>query len=384
MPQTRPEDVRTDLLVIGAGPYGYAAAAHARDRGIRTHVVGEPMSFWREQMPDDMFLRSGPDWHLDASGEHTFAAYFEERGLDPVEHDPVPIGVFLDHTDWFAEQKHLDVDTRLVTSLVRDDGGFTATLADGATVVAEKVLAAPGIRHFTQRPDWADGLPDGQASHTCDLVAFDDLAGARVVVVGGRQSAYEWAALLCDRGAARVDVVHRHETPRFEPVSWSFVDPYVELSLGQRGWWRHLSDPERRAVAGEFWRVGRLTLEPWLVSRLDPAVVTSRPGCTVVATAPRETEVDLTLSDGTVLTADHVVLATGYRAALDRVPYLAGVLDDVAVTDGFPVLDEGMQTTLPGLFVVGFASTNDFGPFYGFTKGCPSAARIAVGEMLAD
>jgi hypothetical protein len=28
------------------------------------------------------------------------------------------------------------------------------------------------------------------------------------------------------------------------------------------------------------------------------------------------------------------------------------------------------------------ASTRDFGPFYGFTKGCPSSARIAVDEML--
>ncbi len=63
-------------------------------------------------------------------------------------------------------------------------------------------------------------------------------------------------------------------------------------------------------------------------------------------------------------------------------PYLAGVLDDVSVTDGFPDLSPGFETTLPGLFVTGFASTRDFGPFYGFTKGCPSSARIAVDEML--
>ena len=108
---------RTDLLVIGAGPYAYSAAACARDDGIETTVVGRPMSFWREQMPADMYLRSGPDWHLDAAGEHTFAAFFEDRGLRPADHDPVPIGVFLDHTDWFREQKGLDVDERLVDSL---------------------------------------------------------------------------------------------------------------------------------------------------------------------------------------------------------------------------------------------------------------------------
>jgi hypothetical protein len=32
--------------------------------------------------------------------------------------------------------------------------------------------------------------------------------------------------------------------------------------------------------------------------------------------------------------------------------------------------------------MIGFASTRDFGPFYGFTKGCPSAAQIAVAELM--
>jgi len=35
----------TELLVIGAGPYGLATAAHARRQGIETLVLGEPMSF---------------------------------------------------------------------------------------------------------------------------------------------------------------------------------------------------------------------------------------------------------------------------------------------------------------------------------------------------
>src|SRR5688500_9929754 len=118
--------MRTDLLVIGAGPYAYAAAAYARHRGTRTHMVGHPMSLWREPMPAEMYLRSGPDWHLDATGEHTFAAFFEARGLEPADHDPIPIGVFLDHTDWFREHKGLDVDERLVDTLTRPDGSFEA------------------------------------------------------------------------------------------------------------------------------------------------------------------------------------------------------------------------------------------------------------------
>ena len=375
---------RTDLLVIGAGPYAYSAAAGARDAGIDTTVVGLPMSFWREQMPTDMFLRSGLDWHLDAAGEHTFAAYVEDRGLHRAELDPVPIGVFLDHTDWFREQKGFDVDQRLVDSLhVGTSGeGFVATMEDGTTITADKVLAAPGIRHFVTLPAWHEGVPEHRRAHTCDLVDFDALAGARVVVIGGRQSAYEWAALLCDHGAASVDVVHRHPTPAFERVSWAFVNPYIEQTLAHRGWWRGLSGDQQQAIALEFWQVGRLTLEHWLTPRLKPDVVTVHPDTEVVAVEEGDEATVLGLTDGTRLTADFVVFASGYRADLGRVPYLEPLLDDLAVTDGFPQLTEGFETTVPGLYVTGFASTRDFGPFYGFTKGCPSSATLAVADML--
>ena len=239
---------RTDLLVIGAGPYAYAAAAFARENGVDVRVVGRPMAFWRDQMPAGMFLRSGSDWHLDAAGEHTFEAYFEDRGLRRADLDPIPIAVFLDYTEWFREGKALEVDERFVAGLSRPDGTFVATMEDGSTITADKVLAAPGIRHFANLPTWYDAIPPERRAHTSDLVSFDDLAGARVVViVGGRQSAYEWAALLCDHGAERVDVVHRHATPTFARVSWAFVDPHIEQTLAHRGWWRRLPS-ERTAV----------------------------------------------------------------------------------------------------------------------------------------
>jgi FAD-dependent urate hydroxylase len=372
----------TQLLVIGAGPYGFAAAAYAQERGIETRIVGRPMEFWRDHMPADMYLRSGRDWSLDAAGVHTFAAFFEERGLDPAENDPIPISVFLDHAEWFSQQKHLDVEPVMVGHLTTSDGHFEAAMADGSTVTAEKVLAAPGIAHFANLPHWYIDVPAERRTHTCDRVTFEDLDGARVAVIGGRQSAYEWAALLCDHGAERVDVIHRHDTPAFAKVSWDFVQSYTNLTMAQRGWWRSLTPDRQREIGLEFWRVGRLTLEAWLVPRLRPGVVRSRPATQVVATSPSPDGVGLQLSDGEVLDVDHVIFASGYRADLRAVPYLAGVIDRVSVTDGFPDLSPGFETTLPGLFVTGFASTRDFGPFYGFTAGCPSSAHIAVEEML--
>jgi hypothetical protein len=84
------------------------------------------------------------------------------------------------------------------------------------------------------------------------------------------------------------------------------------------------------------------------------------------------------LSSGTELSVDKIVLATGYQADLRRVPYLAGVLDHIDVASGFPVLDDTFQTSLPGLYLPGFAGTRDFGPFFGFTKGCPAAAELVT------
>ncbi|MFL6134687.1 MAG: NAD(P)-binding domain-containing protein, partial [Nocardioidaceae bacterium] len=307
--------------------------------------------------------------------------YFEDTGLVAQDHHPVPIGVFLDHTEWFRRVKGLEVRERLVTSLTSTDNTFEATLDDGSTVRAERVIAAPGIASFAHLPGWAEQVPADRRAHTVDLVAFDELADARVAVVGGRQSAYEWAALLCDHGAERVDVVHRHATPMFARVSWTFVDRHIEQTLAHRGWWRRLPAEEQEAIAAKFWQVGRLTLEPWLVPRLSTHVVISHPGCEVTDVAAGEDYATLRLSDGQTCSADFVVFASGYKADLGRVPYLGPVLPEVSATNGFPDLSEGFETSLPGLYMTGFVSTRDFGPFFGFTKGCPASAHIAVTEM---
>ena len=41
----------------------------------------------------------------------------------------------------------------------------------GETIRARHVIAAPGIKHFTHRPEWAD-----EGDHTCDLVDFERAA----------------------------------------------------------------------------------------------------------------------------------------------------------------------------------------------------------------
>ena len=99
---------QTEFLVIGAGPYGLATAAYAKSLGIDVTIVGKTLDFWKSNMPRGMFLRSGPDWHLDAREVATFEAYIKLRGLPPAETRPVPLDTFLDYASWFMGQYNLD------------------------------------------------------------------------------------------------------------------------------------------------------------------------------------------------------------------------------------------------------------------------------------
>ena len=229
---------------------------------------------------------------------------------------------------------------------------------------------------------WADSVSPGVGAHTGDLVHFEDLRGARVLIVGGRQSAYEWAALIGEQGAERIDIVHRHDVPLFERVSWKFVDDYVDSMLAVPGWWRALSHSERERIARQFWEAGRLTLEWWLIPRLATDQFHRWPGTSVIDIREDTGAVVADLSNGERLSVDRIVFATGYKANLPDVPYLGGLVDKVDLVDGFPVLDEAFQSSIAGLYITGFAATRDFGPFLGFTKACPAAATLIVESLL--
>lgn len=377
---------RTKFLVIGAGPYAIATAAYAQSLGVETTVVGKTLDFWKTNMPREMYLRSGPDWHLDARDAHTFEAFVKLRGDTREQIKPVPLDTFLDYASWFMGQYDVRPYNAHVTRLTRQNDAFRATLDDGSEIAAEKVLVAPGFTYFKNYPqDVIEKLPPGSYTHTCDTVDFEFYRGKRVLIVGGRQSAFEWAALLREHGAAEIFLTHRHATPQFVESDWSWVQPMARRTLIDHAWWRKQSPDEQEQIRQHFWALGRLQLEPWLDARVhQPNIYIHGETQLVSVNARGDKRCDIVLDNGARFNVHQMILATGYKPNLHHVTFLdrATILDAVEAVDGFPALDTEFQTTLPNLYVTGLVATRDFGPFFGFTVACPVAAKI-IGDAVA-
>jgi thioredoxin reductase len=256
---------------------------------------------------------------------------------------------------------------------------------NGEIIRADGVVAAPGLAPFSYFPDeFTNGLAAEQVFHSAELVDFRALAGKRCLIVGGRQSAFDWAALMVEAGAESVDLVFRHETPRFVPSDWSFTNRMIENTLRVQGWFRRLAPSEQEAIHKQFWSVGRLQLEPWLWPRVNKKNVRLWPKSRIVGCrAASGGAIEARLDDGSSLAADRVICATGYQVDISKVEYLAGEVASGGLKskDGFPVLDEVFQTSLPGLYIVGQASIPYFGPFFGFVRGAIASAKIVAASM---
>lgn len=180
-----------DAIVIGSGPYGLATAAHLKAQQIATHVFGRPMSFWRQNMPKGMRLRSpwGATTISDAEGALSLDAFVADQQIPPEE--PLPLETFVDYGTWFQRRAVPDLDERVVDRIETAGAGFRAIMADGEAVHGRRVIIATGLAHQEFRPAAFANVPRALASHACEHDNLDVYRGKHVAVVGRGQSACE-------------------------------------------------------------------------------------------------------------------------------------------------------------------------------------------------
>jgi cation diffusion facilitator CzcD-associated flavoprotein CzcO len=378
----------TPLLIIGAGPFGLSLDRYASAHDLPHMTLGKPMDFWKTHMPGGMYLRSASDWHLDPINEHTIEAYLATRGQTPADVEPLSLDFYLGYCDWFLARSGYQPDTRFVQRLDRNSvGGFEAKLDSGERILAEQVVLAMGFGASEHVPaELAEMIPAERLSHTRDFVDLQQLAGKRCVIIGGRQSAFEWAGLLAEAGVTAVHVVHRHATPKFTEADWTWATPLVDQMAEDPAWFRNLSADEKDAINARMWGEGRLKLEPWLWPRLDNDQVHLWPEAQISACQQGpDGRLNLALGEEQLTEIDQVILATGYRVDVNRFDLLrdGNLLNDLAAENGFPKLDPHFQTSIPGLYMTSLPAAQDFGPFFGFTISVRTSATV-IGRALLN
>lgn len=379
-----------DVAIIGAGPYGLAAAAHLRAAGIATRVFGEPMAFWRHNMPDGMKLRS--PWiatHI-AEPRHRFTLddYYSEADMQ--RPTLLPVENFIDYGRWFQNRVVPDIDTRAVARVApAADGGFQITLNDGESVFARRVIMATGLLGHEVWPGQFDGLPRQLVFHSCEHTDSTRFRGRRVAVIGRGQSACEAAALLHEAGTD-VEIICRGSLVwNADPGERGALRKAVRSLIGNAlippsqvgpfpfnwlveapGIIHHFSTPTRDRLNAHC--LGATAIL-WLRPRLKDVPVNQ--GRQILAARRDGDQVVLTLDNG-MQRFDHVVLATGYHIDVDKIGVLDSVLRGrVARHNDSPVLSAGFESSVSGLHFVGASAVASFGPLLRFIAGAGFAAR---------
>ena len=369
-----------EVAVIGAGPHGLSAAVHLRRAGVAARVFGDAMSFWRG-MPEGMKLRSNlrATNMIEPSGELSLDRFAEATGR-AVEH-PVPLEWFIDYGLWVAQNAAPDLDPRAVERVQRGPGGFTLALAGGELVTARRVVVACGIADFERIPPEFADLPAELVSHTARHSDLSRFAGERVLVIGGGQSALECAALMRERGAGDVEVVVRgaevvwlrghaviHRLGRLGPIV------YAPTDVGPLWYSRLVSQPDafRLLPRSAQDRIAARSIRPacahFVRVRLGPIRLTT--GTEVAHAEAHGDQVRVSLSDGSTRVVDHVMLGTGYEVDIARYRFIdERLLGDVRRVRGYPVLGRGLETSVPGLHIVGAPAAWSFGPIMRFVSG---------------
>ena len=173
-----------DLVVVGAGPAGLAAAVYASSEGLSVLCVEERAL--GGQAATSSLIRNYLGFSRGLSG-----ADLAQRGFQQA---------------WVFGASFLL--TRRVSSIVPADGGFTVTVEGVGEVRARAVVLAMGVAYRRLGIPELEALSGSGVFYGASVSEAHGLKGSRVVIVGGGNSAGQ-AALHLKRYAAHVTIVIR-------------------------------------------------------------------------------------------------------------------------------------------------------------------------------
>jgi thioredoxin reductase len=386
--------VNTDVAIVGAGPYGLSLAAHLDSLGVSYRIFGSPMEFWQTSMPEGMSLKSEgcASSMYEPAQAFTLERYCTDQGLPYADLGlPVSLSTFIAYGLAFQQYAVPSLERVRVVSIKAEERGFSIDLDSGESLTARNVVIAVGVGYFAHVPDEIAVLPESVATHSSrhsDLSSFVD---RDVAVVGGGASALDLAALLRRVGArptviARASDVQFHDRQRLPrtrldrlraPTSgigpgWRSrffcVAPLAFHFFPER--WR-LLQTKRHAGPSGGWFIKDAVLGHVPISvdsRVQKATIE---GDRVV--------LDLAIGENQEsheIRVDHVIAATGFRVNIDRLSFLdVSLRNRIESVQKTPILNAHFESTVSGLYFVGPAAANSFGPVQRFAVGAYFAAR---------
>ncbi|MFD8403273.1 flavin-containing monooxygenase [Streptomyces anulatus] len=355
---------RTDdrpVYVIGGGPGGLAVAASLRARGVRAVVL-------------EKSDRVGASWrgHYDRLHLHTTRRWSALPGLRM----PRAFGRWVGRDDVvrylekYTEHHELEVVTGVgVTRIDRapdGSGDWQLTATGGRVLRGRAVVVATGFNHTPRIPDWPGrDTFTGELLHAAAYRNPAPYADRDVLVVGIGNTGAEIAADLAEGGASRVRIavrtvphIVRRSTAGWPAQATGILVRRLPVRLVDRAGvvMSRISVPDLAAQGlprpdtGLYSRVRQGAIPVQDVGLIDAVRTGAVTPVAAVASFDKDTVV---LADGTRLTPDAVIAATGYDRALEP---LLGHLD-VLDGRGRPVAHGGRSPKgAPGLYFTGFTN----------------------------
>jgi thioredoxin reductase len=387
----------TDVLVIGAGPFGLSISTHLRNRGIEHTIVGRPMNTWRVNMPLGLFLKSEPHGsviHTPLKG-YDIASYCKLHGYDDYVDRVGPLSLerFLGYGDWFAKQLVPDVRDLTVTKITPRDGGFQVEFAEEGPMFARQVVIATGLMPYARVPRELSHLPSDLMTHSKEWGDLSVLSGKRVAVLGGGQSSLQTAALLHETGADVQVIVRKPEIFWEKAVAQEIglldyirkppvvlCDGWACVAYGVPDVFRLM--PEKMRIhkalstfgpSGAWWLRDRVEgILDVLTSHSLKSAEAHGSGVRLHLDGPRASTLDV----------DHVIAGTGYHVDVKALPFMSDEIRASIKTDvGFARVDRAGQSSVPGLYFAGVHTMTSLGPGARFIAGTHHMSAQTVSSL---